>query len=283
MHTPTNGDKCHVRSLSEQDHPGEAEGIYLRGFAAASQRGETFPAATELIPHLTLSDAYRLQDRIVAARVTNGDQLVGFKSGLMSAKSMATKQAAEPLTGALFASGELQNGAQVPLSAYRRAALEMKLGYVLAQPVSAELRSTRELMAVVRGVAPVVDLPDIAYRDADTYTGPDMIAANISSARFVRGEAREATSWNLDALRVELQRDGEYVTHGFGSDSMEDQWRGLLTVVNLLVARGAVLRTGQLILTGKIGDKVALESGAYVADYGELGAVRFHVGARTAP
>jgi 2-keto-4-pentenoate hydratase len=252
---------------------------YLTGFAEAERTVRTFPAASEVAPDLTLDAAYRLQARIVRARLAGGDRVVGYKGGLMSVKSLADKGVTEPLTGVLFASGDLADGAHVSLCAYRRTALEMKFGYVFARPVTARLSGVADLKARVRDVVPVVELPDIAYRNGDAYSAVDMAAANVSSARFVRGAPHEPSAAELDALPVTLFHDGVQVTRGLGRDSLGGQWDSLLTVVNLVVAHGGRIAPGQLVITGKIGDKVAVPAGSYRADYGPFGSVRFQLDA----
>src|SRR5690348_8317658 len=70
--------------------PGPQAG-YLASFAQAERQVVTFPAASEALPGLTLPEAYRLQHRIVRARLAGGDRVAGYKGGLMSAKSLADK------------------------------------------------------------------------------------------------------------------------------------------------------------------------------------------------
>ena len=248
---------------------------YLAGFAEAERTVRTFPAASEVAPGLTLDAAYRLQARIGRARLARGDRVVGYKGGLMSAKSLSDKHVTEPLTGVLFASGDLADGARISLCDYRRTALEVKFGYVFATAVASRVASVEDLKARVRAVQPVVELPDIAYRDGDRYSAIDMAAANISSAKFVRGAAQPVAAAALDTLPVTLLKDGAQVTRGVGRDSLGGQWESLLTVVNLAVAHGGRIGAGQIVLTGKIGDKVAVTAGADQADYGPLGSVRF--------
>jgi 2-keto-4-pentenoate hydratase len=48
-------------------------------------------------------------------------------------------------------------------------------------------------------------------------------------------------------------------------------------VVNILVEQGYSIAPGQFVLTGKIGDKVDVTPGQYLANYGPLGTVGFTV------
>ena len=203
--------------------------------------------------------------------------MVGFKGGLMSAKSLADRGVTEPVIAPLFRSGDIVNGAAVNLCGYRRAAFEAKLGFVFGTPVERPLDSVVALKSLVSGIQPVMELPDIAYRNDKNYGAIDMTAAMISSARFVRGPIASPQSIDLNELLVSVSRDGVTLTHGNGRESLDDQWRSLLTLVNLIVANGYFIKSGQLVITGKIGDKGELRAGRYEIDYGALGEIRFNV------
>jgi len=262
-----------VASSSKRD----VENPYLQEFWRSEAEGRTFPPVTELMPQLSLQDAYGLQKRIVSARLAKGDNIAGYKGGLMSAASLAARHVTEPLTGVLFVSGDSRDGAQISLCGYRRAGFELKLGYVFAREVRARIESLDELRTLVAEVQPIVDLPDIAYRDDKTYNAVDMVAANITAAYFVRGIARSAGTIDLDALNVTLKRDGVEIARGQGRESLGAQWESLRTVANLVTANGGRIAAGQIVITGKIGNKGDLMPGTYSADYESLGGTTFTV------
>jgi len=257
--------------------PMSGQDRYLSDFQAAQRSGRTFSPATEVLPNLTLPEAYALQRRLVASEERSGNVVIGFKGGLMSAKSLADRGVTEPLVGSLFISGDLSSGAEVSLCGYRRAAFELKLGYIFRSPVTEKVATVDDLAALVDSVQPIAELPDIAYRDDKTYNAVDMAAANISSARFVRGTARPLGTIDLDNLRVSLSRDATRVASGTGRDSLGSQWESLRTVVNLVIANGGRIAPGEIVITGKIGAKGDLLPGYYSADYDALGALNFTV------
>jgi 2-keto-4-pentenoate hydratase len=234
---------------------------YLPRFAAAERQSRPFAPITATHADTTMAEAYRLQRRYVALRRRAGDRVAGYKGGLMSQASLAGRGVREPLVGVLFAAGSADGGATVSLCGYRRAAFELKLGHRDGQ------------------VLPVIDLPDIAYRDPDHYGAVDMVAANISAARYVRGVAQAAEGRDLDALRVTLSRDGQTIASGVSGESLGGQIASVATVRDLAVRAGYAPRPADLIVTGKIGDRGWLLSGRYVADYGALGRVAFTVAA----
>jgi 2-keto-4-pentenoate hydratase len=248
---------------------------YLASFRGAETLGRPFTPVTDTAPQLSPASAYRIQDQLVAARLASGDRVAGFKGGLMSAGSLSAKHVSEPLTGVLFASGLRRGGEDVSLCGYRRAAFEAKLGFRFRTAITRPVASIEALVPSVSAVLPVIDLPDIAYRDPDRYSAIDMIAADITAALFVEGAGRDPRGIDLDALTVNFEHDGQVVAHGAGRESLGSQWESLRTLVNLIVARGGRIEPGQVVLTGKIGDKGWLTPGAYHGDFGPLGTVDF--------
>ncbi len=250
---------------------------YLTEFQRAETNSNTFSPITDFSHNASIGEAYRVQKRIVAYRLANADRIAGYKGGLMSAKSLSDKGVNQPITGVLFSSGALASPATAKLCGYRRAAFEMKIGYVFGATVRTPVATVDQVKALVSAVRPVVDLPDIAYRDENTYGAIDMIAANISSSRFVEGAPTKPNAIDLDALTVSMTRDGAPVTRGTGKDSLGDQWESLRTLINIIVANRGQIDKGWIILTGKIGDKGTATPGRYIASYGPLGEIQFQI------
>lgn len=250
---------------------------YLNAFRRAEEETKIFSPITDFSHDVSISDAYEAQKRILAYRLANADHIAGYKGGLMSAKSLSDKRVNQPITGMLFLSGSLLSPATASLCGYRRAAFEMKIGYVFGASVGTPIATVDQVKALVSAVRPVVDLPDIAYRDENKYGAIDMIAANISSSRFVEGTPRKPDTIDLDALTASITRDGAPVTRGTGKESLGGQWESLRTLINIIVANGGHIEKGWIVLTGKIGDKGLAMPGHYLADYGPLGDVQFQV------
>lgn len=253
------------------------DAAYLGAFRAAEAAGRPFPPITDTAPDATMADAYRLQRGLVSRAVARGERVAGYKGGLMSQASMQGRKVTEPLVGVLFTSGRVEGGGVVSLCGYRKASFEAKIGFVFDRPVRTLPADVAALKAAVASVQPAIDLPDIAYRNPDSYGAVDMVAANISAARYVRGAAQAPAAIDLDALKVTVSRDGQQLTSGLGRESLGDQWASLLTVVRLILDSGRTIAPGDLVITGKIGDRAWLPPGAYTADYGALGMVPFTV------
>ncbi|QJU58366.1 hypothetical protein HL653_11805 [Sphingomonas sp. AP4-R1] len=252
-----------------------ADRAYLDAYDTAEKAGRPFTPVTDTHASLTLPGAYRVQAALVRRRLATGDRIAGYKGGLMSQASLKARGVAEPLSAVLFRSGQVDSGTPVSLCGYRKGSFEMKLGFIFGRAPRHPARDAATLMQAVTRVVPVVDLPDIGYRNPDAYSAVDMIAANVSAARYVVGRTGPPGVLDLDALAVAMTRDGMPITKGFGRESFGSQRESLLAVVRAIARSGHRVKAGDLVITGKIGERGWLPPGAYLADYGPLGVVRF--------
>ena len=55
------------------------------------------------------------------------------------------------------------------------------------------------------------------------------------------------------------------------------QWENIKVLINQIVDEGRIIREGDLIMSGAIGAPQPAESGAYAADYGDLGKLEFRL------
>lgn len=266
-----------IAALASCVAPTAQDRAYLAGFEAAERAAVPFAPITDTKPRIDLRGAYRIQRQLIMRRVARGDRVAGYKGGLMSQASLRSRGVTEPLVGALFGSGRLDSNALASLCGYRKASFELKLGFVFARPVKAPPADGATLAASVAKVVPVVDLPDIAYRNPDKYSAVDMVAANVSAALYILGNEGEPRGLDLDALKVSISRDGQPLTSGSGRESFGDQWDSLARLVRQILASGRRVSVGDLVITGKIGDRGWLPPGNYRADYGPLGVVDFAV------
>jgi 2-oxo-3-hexenedioate decarboxylase len=252
---------------------------YLAGVEAAERQAVAFAPITDTAPETTLEEAYGLQRRLIARRVARGDRVVGYRGSLMSQASLKARNVTEPLAGALFHSGRIESGGVALLCGYRKASFELKIGYLFTRDVAAADPDIDTLRHAVGNVIPVVDLPDIAYRNPDKYSAVDMVASNISASRYVVGEEHSPRNIDLDSLRVAMTRAGGRVASGTGRESFDNQWESLAMVVRQIIKSGRRVAPGDLVITGKIGERGWLSPGLYRADYGPLGIVDFTVAA----
>lgn len=249
---------------------------YVTEYLAAAQAVRPFRPVTSFDPGIGLDQAYAIQHRIVERELVAGDRIAGYRGGLMSQASMRQRGVTQPLVAVQFRSGRRTSPAALSFAGYRHAALEVKLGFLFGRDLPPGPLTPETIRAAVRSVVPVIDLPDIGYTDPAHYSAADMVAANISSARFVIGK-RVRCCADLDQESATLKYDGKVLTHGVGRDSLGDALASLATIVKLARTQGYKIRRGDIVLTGKIGDKVDVQPGSYTAHFATLGDVRLAV------
>lgn len=243
---------------------------YAETLAKGVSENRKVAAASNILGELSETDAYAVQDRLVA-RLARTDGVAGLKGGNM------TPGRGPPNYGALLRSGRQVSPATLRLSDFRLLALETEIGFVIDRRIDARVDDLEKLRRAVRAIVPVVELPDFPFASVNGMTGTDVIAANIAACGFIEGAARPASATDPNAVDVTLTHDGVEVNQGRGSSIFGDQWRALQWIVNASVARGRPVEAGHLVITGTIGRPIPAKPGSYRADYGALGAIDFTV------
>jgi len=239
----------------------------------ADAAGTARVVPSERLPGLNLTQALELQRTYLAARRQHGTRLAGAKAGMTSAPVQQRFSLNEPVVGALYASGMRTSGAVIEAGSHRGLLIETEIGFRLARPLTAPPADRDELAAAIASCLPVVELAEPGF--AAEFSGVDVVAANVIAWGCVLGEERPVADRDLDAVEVELSREGETVHRARASEVLDGQWSTLAWLVTAALARGLPLEAGSLLITGAIGPAQPGQPGRYRADYGTFGEVVF--------
>ena len=83
---------------------------FARAFLDAERTRTPIEAIAETRPELTIDDAYRIQDALVALHTTAGLTPFGIKVGSTSKAAQRRFKTTEPAIGALFLQRQIANG-----------------------------------------------------------------------------------------------------------------------------------------------------------------------------
>ena len=242
------------------------------------------PVFSQYCPNATSEQALIAQKRFVMSRLQQ-ETPVGFKGGATTAVAQQGLGLNHPVTGVLFESGQIsadESGSfLVPLESHPDTVVETELGFLISDgaDVSYKLTSLEQTKGAIGAIVPVIELPEnYARRMGVTPTGVDVLAANAGAARFLLSEQR----WNpdevdLDSLTITLTRDGEQQYQVSSEVAEGGQWEAVRRMINQIIDQGYALHSGDLVLTGSLGDVKPAQPGKYVADYGKLGTIEFEV------
>jgi 2-keto-4-pentenoate hydratase len=228
---------------------------------------------------LATATAYHVQTKAVKTWLASQSP-IGFKAGLTSAAGQKKFAVNQPVAGVLLPGSQLKQQGQgytVDRRQFNRAMMEAEIGFRFKNSISTPITNIKTLKANVAAVLPVIELPDLAFDKPAQLKGADIIANNVAAKHLIAGTDRDVKGIDINALSVNIKKDGKSLLQGQGRDAMGDQWRALLWLVNQTVASGWEIQPGQLLITGALGKMLPAEAGAYQVDFGELGQLGFTV------
>jgi 2-keto-4-pentenoate hydratase len=221
---------------------------------AARRSRRPIPTLTTHWPDLNESDAYAI------ARATEAllaEPRVGYKLGYTSAAMRAQMGVDQPNYGVLTAPTRVVHGGVLPMAELIHPLVEPEIAFVMAADVP-DPEQTGAAVASVHAALEIVDTRYEAYR----FKAPDNIADNSSAARFVIGPAMALPQGtDLAALPVRLWADGDLLGEGSGADALGHPLAALTWLAERLLQDGAMLRTGDVVLTGGLTRAYAAQPG----------------------
>ena len=225
--------------------------------AAAIRAGEPLP---KMPAGLDLDEAYAIQKEVVAALA--GGALAGLKAGMTAAAGQQQFGLTHPLIGSLYESGRLASGAK--FGSAPGVSLECEIGIVI------------DADGAPKTAGPVIEVPRMAFADAEDRTGANLTACNIAADRYIVGDQQPLRDSYGD-VQITLTRDGETVCSAPASDALGGPQAALAWMLDEARKRGLSVADDMLLITGACGGIHPAAPGHYVADYGDLGRVEFTV------
>ncbi|WP_326554274.1 2-keto-4-pentenoate hydratase [Micromonospora sp. NBC_01813] len=202
--------------------------------------------------------AYRLQQTLIARRLTRGEHVVGVKMGLTSRAKMVQVGVDEPILGHLSDTTQVADGGSVDITGLIHPRVEPEIAFLLDRPPTPGMPFTD----AVRAVAPALEVIDSRYANF-TFSLPDVIADNTSAALYVVGPWQPVPD-RIDNLGVLLDVDGHTVQTGSTAAILGDPRRALAAGITLAGRHGPALQAGWIFLAGAATAAVPLTPGVHV-------------------
>ena len=225
------------------------------------------PKVKDLIPNLTVTDAYKIQNSFI--RIMNkGAVIAGYKAGFTGVAGRKEFELQHPVSGVLFEGCGYESGTLISLSEHPGLMLEMEIGFRLKKRVNNRIKEVEDLNSLVSHALPVIELPHLKFKDLKGITGVDLVSTNMASACWIEGPPLTTLHpASYDDLTVLLYRDGNLIDSG-PAGAVNGQRQALMWLINHLLNRNIELHEGLLLLTGKIGQINLAQVGKYRAAYG---------------
>ncbi len=214
-------------------------------------------------PITTLTTHWPELDEALAyaiARTTEallGEPRAGYKLGYTSAAMRAQMGVDQPNYGVLTAPTRVVHGGVLAMAELIHPLVEPEIAFVMAADVP-DPTGTAAAVASVHAALEIVDTRYEAYK----FKAADNIADNSSAARFVIGPAMSLPpDANLATLPVRLCADGDLLGEGSGADALGHPLAALTWLAERLLRDGAMLREGDVVLTGGLTRAFAAQPG----------------------
>jgi 2-keto-4-pentenoate hydratase len=246
-------------ALSSREHRRLADVLL-----GAARTGRAIAPFTAAIPELTVADAYRIRDMLLARRMIEGDKLIGAKVWLGGAAGERGHAAPDPQLGWLT-DRMLVSGGVVDMSRLIRPRVEPRVGFLLARSLRKPIVAASELMAATECVLPCLEIVDSRYDGAPPRLA-DVIADNCGTGALLLGEGvRPPADGHLRRLRVQLDGDGAmYAPPGVRAHAVVAPLDAATWLANQLLKAAHRPQPGTLLLCPVAGGAVELLPGLHV-------------------
>ncbi len=226
-----------------------------------------------------LATAYAVQDLVVAGLLEaapDGAPPVGYKCACTSPIAQEALRIDRPVFGRLLAHTTSPSGATLDATHFVLRVIEAEFGFRVGRDVEpVDGGHTHDTIAEhIDAVIPAIEIVD--YRYESWALGALQVAAdNAIHGWWIHGEP--VTDWrglDLGVAGVIVERNGERVTEGSGSNVLGHPLTVMAWLADELLQYGRQLRAGDVVTTGVTTDVFEAEAGDHVcATFDGVGSV----------
>jgi 2-oxo-3-hexenedioate decarboxylase/2-keto-4-pentenoate hydratase len=234
---------------------GRAEAIAAELARQHEGREQSRPLPDELRPR-DMDEAYDVQEAFVRLlRSEGGSHIAGWKVALTSNVMQQLCGVDQPAAGCLLSHRIHASGTEIRAADWLRIGVESEVAVRLGQDLpTAEGPHDREsAAAAVAACMAAIEIIDDRNADYSEIDLPTLVADNAWNGGVVLGP--EMTGWralDLAALRGRMVINGETAGEGHGRDVLGHPLESLAWLANHVNRRGAMLRAGDVIMTGSV-------------------------------
>ena len=232
------------------------------------------PGIGAQIGELSLTDAYAIQDTLIAEKMFAGDSLAGAKLGLTSKAKQQQMGVREPAYGWVPASSVLGADAEIAVGELIHPRVEPEFVFVIGDDLSSPNCTPGQVLDATERVVGGIEVIDSRY-EAFKFTLPDVIADNTSAARAAIGDGGIAPrDVDLATIECTFTVDGEVRGTATGAALLGSPAECVAMLVRHLARHGRGLRAGWIVLAGApLGAEPLVAGTVATASYSHLGPV----------
>ena len=215
-------------------------------------------------PDITLDDAYRIQQVMVAHRLKAGEKIVGKKIGVTSKAVQEMIGVNRPDFGQLTSGMAYEEGSDLPIGGLIAPKAEAELAFVLKRDLKGPGITATDVIRATDYVVPCFEIVDSRITDWKIKI-QDTVADNASCGVYVLGKAKKSpTELDLNLAGMVLEMNGELFSTAAGAAVQGGPVNAVVWLANTLGELGIPFLAGEVILSGsqstlipaKVGDRL---------------------------
>lgn len=229
-------------------------------YEALVQRKTLLPL-TSRHADVTIEDAYRIQERVIARRIAAGEKVVGKKIGVTSQAVMNMLGVGQPDFGWLLDGMLYNEGQSISLDSLIQPKAEGEIAFLLKKDLIGPGVSNADVLAATEGVMACFEIVDSRIENWKIKI-QDTVADNASCGVFVLGDRLvDPREVDLSTCGMVLEKNGEIVGTGAGAATMASPVNAVAWLANTLGRLGIPLKAGEVILSGALAAMVPVVKG----------------------
>ncbi|MBI4693083.1 MAG: fumarylacetoacetate hydrolase family protein [Gammaproteobacteria bacterium] len=233
---------------------------------------------TDLEPDLTIEDAYRISECILAHRLARGERVIGKKIGVTSEPVQRMLNVDQPDFGFLTDTMQIPPGGTLVLGEQAiQARAEGEIALVLGRELRGPGVTPADVLAAIRGVRVAIEIVDSRIRDWKIRI-QDTVADNASSGFFVVGtDEVPPDGFDFEKTGLVMHLNGSENARGHAAMALGSPLVSTAWLANAMGQFGAALGAGEVILSGSLVPLQPVKSGDHVrCELAGVGAVEVH-------
>jgi len=210
---------------------------------------------------LSLADAYRIQQRFVERRLTEGESVVGKKIGVTSQAVQDMLDVRQPDFGILLSGMHYAAGDAIAVDTLIAPRAEGEIAFLLARDLRGPGIGRDDVIDATEAVAPCFEIVDSRIREWAIRI-EDTVADNASCGVYVLGDARvDPRTLDLAACEMTIEKNGEPVAQGRGDAALGHPADAVAWLANTLAEFGVPLLAGEIVLSGSLAKLIPVVAG----------------------
>ena len=228
-------------------------------------------------PGITLEEAYRIQQRMLALRMERGERVIGKKIGVTSQAVMNMLGVQEPDFGVLLDGMARADGATISIGTLIQPKAEGEIAFVLKDDLEGPGLTSADVLRATAGVMACIEIVDSRIRDWKMQI-QDTVADNASCGIFVLGDRLiDPRELDLRYCGMVMEKNGQIAVTGAGAATMGSPVNAVVWLANTLGKLGMPLKAGEVILSGALGAMLPLQGNDHLkVTIGGIGSCSVH-------